>query len=300
MPLPFHILDVFTDRAFGGNPLAVVTVARPLPADTMQRVAREFGFSETAFLLPVADGSADHRLRIFTPRMELPFAGHPTIGAAVLITSQRPAGTETTELRLLEDVGVVQVEVTRPAGVTQATLTIPGTPQYGPTPPSRADVAALLGLNDSDLAIGAGAVVPVSAGVPFLLVGVATRDALRRAACNIDIWKRLLAEFWAPHVYLYQEDPSSSTLYARMFAPAMGIVEDPATGAGAAALAAHLALRQPEPDVVLRRTIRQGLEIHRPSTMAIEAVKVGGAITRIRVGGGAVQIASGMLDVPAR
>lgn len=284
MNLPYEILDVFTATPFGGNQLAVVRPEAPLDDALMQRIAAEFGFSETVFITPGA-ADADFRLRIFTPRMELHFAGHPIIGAAVALGQ---GATRTLTLRV--NTGAVSVEVD---GNT-ATLTVPTAPEIGPSPPPRLAVADLIGLRESDLT---GSLAPVSFGTPFLLVQVKDEAALNRAECDVELWRSVLRAYWAPHIYLYCEGPGAD-LTVRMFAPAMGIVEDPATGAGAAALAAHLAMIAPESDIAASRVIHQGARVGRPSVIRVEYAKAGGRVHRVRVGGQAVLIATGTLLLP--
>ena len=299
--LRYQLLDVFTDRAFGGNQLAVFPDAPELETATMQAIARELNLSETVFVYPATDPAALRKLRIFTPGMELPFAGHPTIGTGLLLVElgiAAMAGTETT-FALEEGVGLVPVAVRRDDAGLFATLTAARAPERGPTPPERSLIAALLQLDPADLEVPGDEPVAVSSGVPFLIVPIRTRAALGRATVDLDRWRRSFRDWWAPHVLLLCREPEdpAADVRVRMFAPAMGIVEDPATGAAAAALAGHLAWREPAATGSFRWTIEQGIEMGRPSRIYIEADKEDGQVRPTRVGGRAVRIGEGSLFI---
>lgn len=301
MALRYHLLDVFTTRPFGGNPLAVFPDAGGLDAATMQRVAGELNLSESIFLLPPTRPDALRRARIFTPKMELPFAGHPTLGAAHLLVETGVAPLVDGEARfaLEEAAGLIPLVVRRgDDGALVAQLTAAQAPVAGPPAPPRAELARLLGLGEGDLAADAEAAA-ISVGVPFLLVPLASRAALGRARLDLDRWREQLADAWAPHVAVFCREPAApdADLGVRMFAPAMGIVEDPATGAAAACLAAWLAWREPAADGAFAWTIEQGVEMGRPSRLAIAADKRGGAVAAIRVGGASVRLGAGELVV---
>jgi trans-2,3-dihydro-3-hydroxyanthranilate isomerase len=298
----FHILDVFTDRAFGGNPLAVIPDARGLSDGLMQRVAAEFNLSETVFVLPPEHGGT-RRARIFTPRRELPFAGHPTVGTAILLASLgavTPRNGEATVV-LEEGVGDVPVAVrfegSRPAF---AQLTAAKGPEVGPPPPPAAAIAAALSLEPGDVLGGAHGPAAVSCGVPFLFVALRDRAAVGRARVEASAWERAFAGYWATEPYIYSMDAGSpaAQIHARLFAPGYGIAEDPATGSAAVALGGLLALRDPRPDADLRWTIEQGIEMGRPSLLYAEAEKRGGAVTAARVGGAAVRVSEGRMEFP--
>lgn len=297
----FYTADVFTTHLFGGNPLAVFPHAEGLDAPRLQQIARELSLSETAFVFPPEQPHHARRLRIFTPAMELPFAGHPTIGAAAVLAAvgEIAVAGDGTEIVFEEAVGPVRV-VLRPDGARPpaATLWAAQLPEAGPTPPP-GDVAALVGLNPSDLADPERFPRAASCGVPFLLVAVRDRAALGRVLLDRARWDTLLARAWAPHVFCFTTDPElpGSQLRARMFAPAMGIAEDPATGAAATALAGHLAATDPTPDGTLRWVIEQGFEMGRPSLLETEVDKRGGAVVAVRVGGSTVLVSDGTMEV---
>lgn len=298
MRYAFYTADVFTDRIFGGNQLAVLTDARGLSARQMQQITREFNLSETVFVFPPDDPQHTCKLRIFTPGTELPFAGHPTIGAAHILawSGAITLASEETQIVLEEGVGPVSVVVrAREGRPVFAQLSASKLPEFGPPPPPPEAIAALLSLGSADVLAGADAPQAISCGVPFLFVPLRDRDALRRIRVDHATWERQFAGFWAPHIFAFCY--SGANVYARMFAPAMNIAEDPATGAAATALGGYLAARVPG-DGSYRWLVEQGVEMGRPSLLEVEADKRGGAITAIRVGGSAVLVSSGELDVP--
>lgn len=301
MPYRFYTADVFTDRVFGGNQLAVFPDARGLDEGLMQQIAREFNLSETVFVLPPDDPAHTRRLRIFTPAAEIPFAGHPTIGTAYLLAAcgDIPLSGEQTGIVFEERVGPVPVSIRARNGKPEfAQLTVAKLPEFGPQPPPAAELAAMLSLEPEVLS---GLKIPgmVSCGVPFLFVPLRDRDAVRRARLRLDRWEALLSDAWANMVFLFCEDGErpGSDLHARMFAPSMGIPEDPATGAAAAALAGFLASADGRPDTALRWVIEQGFEMGRPSILEAEADKQDGRIVAVRVGGAAVVVCKGVLQI---
>jgi trans-2,3-dihydro-3-hydroxyanthranilate isomerase len=301
MDLPFFTLDVFTDRTFGGNPLGVFPDAADLPSALMQRIAREMNLSESVFLgPPEADGDA--RVRIFTPGVEVPFAGHPTVGTAIWLGSHLDdAPTDGTHTLVLEEnVGPVPVDVRFEDGdPVFARFTTAVLPEHRPTPVADADLARLVGLDPSDLSPDLSPEM-VSCGLPYHVIPIASLDAVVRAVLDTALWKRLVAPLWADHVYLIcmeTEDPDAD-VHVRMFAPAAGVPEDPATGSAAAALGGYLSKADGSDAGSLRWTVEQGLEIGRPSTIHVEADRSGGATTGVRVGGSAVFVSRGTMSVP--
>ena len=248
--LNYHTLDVFTDRPFGGNQLAVFPEAPELSTAEMQQIATEFNLSETVFVRPPRDSRNTRRLRIFTPAEELPFAGHPTIGTAHLLAALRvvPLKGERTAMVLEEEAGPVQVSVTQRKGkLPFVQLAAPALPSFGPPPPPSTELAAVLNLEPGDLLGGTEAPQAASCGVPYLFVQVRDRSVLARVQIDGGAWRAVLAHYWAPPVYVFCRDPElkGSDLRARMFGPGLGIVEDPATGSAAAAMAGYLAARDP-------------------------------------------------------
>ena len=299
----FYTADVFTNRIFGGNQLAVLPRAQGLSASQMQQIAREFNLSETAFVFPSENPEHFRRLRIFTPKTELPFAGHPTIGTAHVLAAigDIDLSREVTSVVFEEGVGPVRVSVRASGGrPVAAQFTAAQLPHFGPEPPPPAELAVVLSLEPTDLAGEAWSPQAASCGVPFLFVVLSNREALGRARLDLGAWKDLLSEFWAPHLYCFALDPEleGSHMRARMFAPAMGIEEDPATGAAAAALAGYLGSRDSTKGGTLRWVVEQGFEMGRPSILEVEADKRNGQIAAVRVGGSSVLVGEGEMEVP--
>lgn len=293
--LNVHTVDVFTETRFGGNPLAVVLDADGLNTRQMQTIAREFNLSETVFVLKATSPGAAFRIRIFTPDVEMPFAGHPTVGTACVLAELglAPQG-EDVRFVLEENVGPVPVRVRREAGrAPYAELTTAVLPQRGQEPwPSNAVIAAMLGLHEGDI----GAVATVSCGVPYLLVPLRAPELLAGIEMNVALWREHLYGCWAHHVYVTAQGYEGE-IRARMFAPGSGVIEDPATGSAAVALAGRMALESTIENGTLRAVIHQGLEMGRPSVLHIEADRAGGAVSAVRVGGHSVAVLSGSLRV---
>ncbi len=299
----FLTADVFTDRTFGGNPLAVLPDARDLDPARMQEVAREFNLSETVFVLPPHEPAHSRRLRIFTPAREVPFAGHPTVGTAFVLaaTGALELTGETTRITFEEGAGPVPVTIRAAAGrPVFAELTAPEPPMVG-SAPAPAALAAMLGLGAADLRLDAGLPAIASTGLPFLIVELSDAAALGRARLDLALWRDLLADTGAGEVYLVSRDAGGldADFRARMFAPAAGIVEDPATGSAAAALGGWLGLHAAAADGTARYVVAQGHEIGRPSRLQIEVEKRAGQVVAVRVGGAAVLVAEGTIEVPA-
>lgn len=292
--LDFHSLDVFTETRFGGNPLAVVLDADGLNTRQMQTIAREFNLSETVFVLKATLPGADFKVRIFTPEVEMPFAGHPTVGTACLLAELglAPQGDDV-RFVLEENVGPVPVRVRREAGrAPYGELTTAVLPERGPAPPSKAVLATMLGLEPADI----GDAAFVSCGYPYLLVPLRAPELLAGISFDLPTWRAHLAQAWAHHLYVYAQGYEGE-LKARMFAPGSGVFEDPATGSAAVALAGRLALDSDLIDGRIIAAIHQGLEMSRPSVLHIEADRAAGAVTAVRVGGHSVPVLSGTLRV---
>jgi trans-2,3-dihydro-3-hydroxyanthranilate isomerase len=296
----FVTADVFTDQPFGGNPLAVLPDARGLDDGLMQKIAREFQLSETVFVLPPERLGHTRRLRIFTPATELPFAGHPTIGTALVLArlGEIALGGATTRIVLEENAGPVPVTISvRNGEAAFAQLSAPQAPEllaeHAP-----AMVASALSLAPSDLVAEGGLPRVVSCGLPFLLVRLASRAALARATINRSVWARQLAGTAAQHLFLFTTDDDGHDVRARMFAPGGGVEEDPATGSAAAAFGGWLGHTSALTDGTLRCVMAQGIEMGRPSRLEIEVDKQAGEVVAVRVGGAAVLISEGTIEVP--
>ena len=293
-------VDVFTDRIFGGNPLAVVLEAQGLNTLQMQAIAAEFNYAETTFVLPprVPDHSA--RVRIFTPRTEVPFAGHPNVGTAVVFARQREAqgGSPLDRLVFEEAAGLVPIRLIRERDtVVGAEFTAPERLTLG-SHVSAADIAECLSLAAADISLANHPPQVLSVGLPFLVAETTTRDALRRAKPDALTHERVLPPIGTDAIYCYCPGATPQELYARMFSPLDGIVEDPATGSAAAATIALLAAQRPEHDLEMSWRIHQGVEMGRRSLISGRTEKRNGAVTFVHIGGFAVQVMSGLFDLP--
>jgi trans-2,3-dihydro-3-hydroxyanthranilate isomerase len=293
-------VDVFTDRAFGGNPLAVVLDAEGLSTKAMQAIATEFNYSETTFVLPPRDRAHDAEVRIFTVRSEIPFAGHPNVGTAFVLASR--AKTPPARLLFEEKAGLVPVEISSANGkVTNAELTAPQT-LTRLTQVSAEKVSACLSLSESDIRTDRHQPHIISVGLPFLAVEVASREALKRARPNADAFARTLPIDGNDAIYFYTRDVSASeapcAVQARMLHPgASGLTEDPATGSATAAAAALFADLDGARDSEFKITIGQGFDMGRPSILLTRVRKQGGKVVSAHVGGSCVFMMEGTLRV---
>ncbi|NPV75770.1 MAG: PhzF family phenazine biosynthesis protein [Anaerolineae bacterium] len=298
----FYTADVFTTKQFGGNQLAIFPHAEGLDTHSMHMVAREFNISETVFVFPPEDPDNTRHLRIFTPSIELPFAGHPSIGTAFTLAAiqEIPLYGESMEVKFEEEVGIVTVNIfTKDGKPTFAQLVAAVLPKFGPPPPDTKILASVLSIESNDILKNDFSPQAVSCGVPFLFIPLKDRSALSRAHLNREKWREHLSHYWAPHLYLFTLDAGDPecSIRARMFAPAMGISEDPATGAGATALGGYLGSRNPQTDGMLKWIIEQGIEMGRPSKLEVETDKKNGQITAIRVGGSCVMVSEGLINI---
>ena len=298
---PFVTADVFTKERFGGNQLAVFPDARAIEPALMQRIAREFNFSETTFVLPPSDPKHTRRVRIFTPTSELPFAGHPTVGTAFVLATTGAIKLDGAETRIVfeEGVGPVRVTLRSENGVPGfAQLTAAKLPELRPGPRAP-DLARALGLEPDDVLDGKFGPEGASCGVPFLFVPVKNRTTLGRARVSLDELEKLLSSYWTQMVFVFCAEPErpGSHYRARMFAPGIGVPEDPATGSAVAAFAGYLAKRDERREGTLRWVIEQGFEMGRPSILEAEADVRAGAVTAVRVGGHSVLVTRGELTI---
>ena len=301
--LHYHRVDVFTDRAFGGNPLAVFTNGRGLTPETMQAIAKEFNLSETTFVLPPDEAQHDYRVRIFTPANELPMAGHPTVGTSFVLAREHMisrAGGETT-ITLEEGVGPIPVRIEFKDGQPVfAEMTQP-LPTFGPRIEDLAPIAEMLSLDAADIDEWLPVEV-VSCGVPFLYVPLKSLDAARRARPRADLMERALAGVVPPEVLVFtrEVEHAGSTVHSRMFAPPLGITEDPATGAASGPLGSYLVrhgLVRGGDDGAAEIVSEQGIEMGRPSFIKIRIETEGEEITGVHVGGQCVYMGEGFIEV---
>jgi trans-2,3-dihydro-3-hydroxyanthranilate isomerase len=291
----YTTVDVFTDRAFGGNPLAVVLDAGGLSTAQMQAIASEFNYSETTFVLPPRDGAHDAQVRIFTVYTEIPFAGHPNVGTAFVLATQ--AAKPPARLLFEEGAGIVPVEILqqdgRPVG---AELTAPQR-LAKLTQFSAERAASIASLSATDIRTDRHSPVIVSVGMPFLVVELTSRDALRRARAEPAAFAGTFPCDGCYAIYLYTRDvpvAEACDLQARMFHPgSSGLSEDPATGSATAAAAALLADLSGERDAELSLRVGQGVDMGRPSLLLTRVRKENGVIASAHVGGACVQMMEG-------
>ncbi len=298
MKVQFYTCDVFTDRPFGGNQLAVFPDATSIPEAMLPDITREFNFSETTFVYPPKDPSHTKRVRIFTPGSELPFAGHPTVGTAITLASigAIPLSGDETKIIFEELVGPVPVTIRSSNGIPNfAQLTAAKLPEFDHAVPSAEMLAEMLTLNREELIDQRFPIQFVSVGFPFLYVAVKDRASLGRIRINQPVMEKLKLK----EVFVFTDDAEQKDFHfrARMFAPPLGIPEDPATGSAAASFAGYLAAKDPLRTGTLKWNIEQGFEMGRPSLLYIEADKSGGEITGVRVGGSAVMMTEGMINL---
>jgi trans-2,3-dihydro-3-hydroxyanthranilate isomerase len=296
--------DVFTDRQFGGNQLAVFPDAGKISPELMPHIAREFNYSETTFVLPASDPRHTAKVRIFTPGGELPFAGHPTVGTAHVLATIGvvPLTGDKTHIVFEELVGPVPVMIRAANGVPHfAQLTAAKLPEVGAPPPSNETLAGLLSLSPTDVLGGETSPEAVSCGTPFLFVPLRDRAAVGRARIDMDKWEKALRGYHTDKVFVFAMDGETqgSDVRGRMFAPGIGVPEDPATGSACVALGGYLAARDPRFDGTLRWVVEQGFEMGRPSILEVEADKKDGRVTAARVGGRTVVVCEGTMNIPS-
>ena len=296
--------DVFTDRPFGGNQLAIFPDAQGIPEERLLDVAREFNYSETTFVYPPGDARHTRRVRIFTPGGEVPFAGHPTVGTAHALAAigDIPLTGATTHIVFEEMVGPVPVAIRATGGQpTFVQLTVAKLPEAGPPPPSREVLADVLGLAVEDLLGGDWSPQGFTCGLPFLFVPLRDLAVVERARIRVERWERSLRDAWAPEVFVFARggERPGTDYHARMFAPGLSVPEDPATGSACAAFAGYLAPRDArhEKDGIVRWIVEQGFEMGRPSMLEVEAELAAGKLTAVRVGGASVLVSEGTMSI---
>jgi len=297
--LAFHTLDVFTDKPLTGNPLAVVHGADHLDGTAMQAIAREFNLSETVFVTKPQNPAHNAKIRIFTPGRELPFAGHPTVGTAILIAETKFGRDEQREaiVVLEEEIGPVRCGVKIvPGKASYAEFDLPKAAVEAGKAAPREKLAFALGLTPSDIGFSNHKPTLYSAGVPYAMVPVRDRDALHRAQPIAAAWRETFGEDGA---YLYTALPESTgrAFRARMFAPRLGIAEDPATGSAAAAFSGVVARFEGLADGRHLLPIEQGIEMGRASLITLEIEIRAGRVGAARIGGAAVTVTEGKIAV---
>lgn len=297
----YYVLDVFTDRALGGNPLAAVIDCDGLDTAAMQKIAGEFNLSETIFVFSPQDPVNTARLRIFTPQRELPFAGHPTVGAAVLVAELRAAALlRSQDLRVVleEPIGTIVCTVShRPDQAHRAHFTMPKLPSRLTPPKDSGAIAAALGLAVSDIGFDKHIPTVYSAGVPFTYVPLASLDAIARAKPRTELFEAAFGANMPAYVYTRETAEAGRDFHARMFAPAFGVGEDPATGSAVAAFAGVVMAFEKLKDGSHALAIEQGYEIGRPSLITLTLDVEQSVLVEAGISGAAVFVAEGTLDL---
>ena len=292
----YYICDVFTEARFGGNQLAVLPQADGLSAQQMQKIAREFNFSETTFVFPPTAGHT-RRVRIFTPVREIPFAGHPNVGTAFVLASIGEFGEINSSLTVIfeEDAGLVSVAIQGSDGkVASCELTAPQAVSFGKEIPIDV-VAVAISIDAKDVVSKTHGPQVTSVGLPFVMVELKDRSVLERARINMSGFEALGAQDVMPDVYLYTHANDGFDIRARMFAPLSGVPEDPATGSANCALAGLLAHYNPQVDGSFTWRIAQGVEMGRPSTLIARAEKKDGVVQTTCIGGASILVSDGFL-----
>lgn len=289
----FSVANVFAETHFGGNQLVVFPDARGLPEGAMQAVARQFNVSETTFVLPASRPDHSARVRIFTPATELPFAGHPTIGTAAVLARSGHGGST---LILEENAGPVAVEVRLDDTRTYARFTLDRPVEQPDEAVDRAAVAEALSLDAASVRDAWVA----SAGVPFCFVRLADSAAVDGSVLDRTRWLAKLSRGWSANLFFFADGGSPGRFHARMFAPGLGVDEDPATGAAVAALVGSLAERVGAPDGVFEIVVDQGVRMGRPSVIEASADMRGGKAGKVAVGGNTIVVAEGSMSIPAQ
>jgi trans-2,3-dihydro-3-hydroxyanthranilate isomerase len=297
----FETVDVFTHDQFSGNPLAVVLNAEGLSSEQMQSIAAEFNLAETTFVLPPKDSAHTAQVRIFTPRGEMPFAGHPNVGTAfVLARAGTSYGRTVGGDRVIfeEKAGLVAISLLKDgATVVGARLASPQALSVGAEIAVEL-IAAACGIPVDELETKNHRPCIASCGAAFILAELKSRAALAAASPRADVFRDQVAKYPATSILVYaQVDEEKIDIRARMFAPQHGIPEDPATGSANVALIGLLAKLKPEPDLQLSKTIAQGVEMGRPSLLQALAEKRGGVVTATYIGGRCVPVMQGSIDL---
>jgi len=296
MSLRYYTVDVFTKHLFGGNPLAVFPFADGLKPETMQHIAREFNLSETAFVTKSDKGGKYFTVRIFTPSVELPFAGHPTLGTAYVLarlTSNEQPGA----FQFREKVGDISIKLSwKNRNRVSCSFRVPTPPRCTSNVPSNSILAALLGISRDGIGDTVYQPMQASAGVPFCIVPICNEELFSSIEFNLSVWTEHLKNSDYGHIYpVLRKNKAGNKWSVRMFAPGLGVLEDPATGAAASAFAGYLKQYHPKPASLERIYIAQGKEMGRPSQIIAELNKTDDRDTDITISGSVVPVSAGRL-----
>lgn len=298
MPYRYFICDVFTDKKFSGNPLAVLTEAEGLSYVEMQQIAREFNFSETTFVFPPEYGQT-RKVRIFTPTLEVPFAGHPNIGTAFALAQDGAFGDIDEPINVVfeEKAGFVPVSIRYDdSQQIWCELAAPAMLSIGGAISSEL-ISSILCLDPDDIVTTTHLPQVASVGLPFLLVEVSSINALRRAEINMVQLNTLVAQLGVSYIHMYFKSDDNFDIKARMFAPMDGVPEDPATGSANCALIALLTHYEKTSESSNNWRISQGTEMGRPSILSGRTEKRDGKISGVWIGGNSVLVSSGVIEI---
>lgn len=296
MELQFYVVDVFTNKIFEGNQLAVFPSAERLSDEIMQKIAKEFNYSESVFITSTGNDTV-RNVRIFTPESEVDFAGHPNIGAAMLLARiGEYSDKKQIDIIFKEKVGNVPIRIYFEDSIPQnAELSTAKLPEKRDSP-SIESIAKSISLDISDIV---SSPLSFSCGLPFLFVQISSLEKLKQAALNQEHWNDHISQCWAPQLYLFTKETalSNSDFHARMFAPALGIAEDPATGSAAAALAGVISENFEKNDGNFTYVIEQGFEMNRPSIIEMSFIQKNQKIESVKIKGNAVIFSKGTINL---
>ena len=289
----YHLLDVFTNKKFGGNQLAIFEDATEIPSEMFQNIARELNLSETVFLFRKnTDGR--YPMRIFTPVKELPTAGHPSIGTAYFLAQDFPKEDGLITITLSQNIGPIEVKIKMSKkGPLMATM-YQVRPHFGGILDNRSEIAELFHLTVSDLMDYP--IQEVSCGVPYIIVPVKTLENIQNLTFNTQVWEKLKSILKDHSVYVFTPQGllPNSDLHGRMFAPEIGITEDPATGSANGPLACYLFKYGIKKGPLISE---QGFEMNRPSILHLEIESEKEIIKKVKVGGQAVFVGQGQFII---
>jgi trans-2,3-dihydro-3-hydroxyanthranilate isomerase len=294
----YYICDVFTQQKFSGNQLAVITDAEGLSDHDMQNIAREFNFSESTFVFP-SEKENTRKVRIFTPRSEVPFAGHPNIGTAFILAETGIFGdfAQSIDVVFEEKAGNVPIKINKDhCGYIWCELSAPAPLSLGKV--ATVDLASeVLSIEAGDINVTTHYPQVASVGLPFLFVELQSLEALSQAQIDLTKLQRLLQEGFPSYIHIYCRDVKDFDIRCRMFAPLDGVPEDPATGSANAALIALLSHCDQRSDLEDKWKISQGSEIGRPSVLHGRAQKIGGTVNEVNLGGYSVMVCKGTISI---
>ena len=296
MKYRFYTCDVFTNTRFGGNPLAVLPNAEGLSTKQMQQIAREFNYSESTFVFPAEQGHT-RNVRIFTPTIEVPFAGHPNIGTAFTLASTGELGdVEETNIVFEEQAGLVPITIRKTEQGIWAELKAPEALSITQTF-SVDSVASALSLPVDAIVTTTHQPQLASVGLPFIMVELKNRVALEKAQIDMAALNKLQAMGSRLYIHIYTHSQDDFDIRARMFCPLDGIPEDPATGSANCALVAMLSHYKQEQDGRYSYKIAQGVEMKRPSVLDARALKQNGEVTGVWIAGECVMVTEGYIEI---